>query len=68
MADVEFTDEESLPTTSAVSGKGTVPSGLMGVVVKIGLAKDAKGASSVLLLIAVLAAIVAVFVFRSGLP
>ena len=68
MPDVEFTDEESLPTTHTTFGKGGVPTGITGVIVKMGLAKDAKGASSILLLIAALAAVAAVFVFLSGLP
>jgi len=68
MPDVEFTDEESLLATPTASGKGGVPSGIMGLIIKMGLAKNAKGASSVLLLIAVLAAVAAVLVFLSGLP
>ena len=68
MPDVEFSDEDSLPTARAAGAKGRTPSGLMGLVVKAGLARDAKGASSVLLMIALIVSAVAVGVFVSGLP
>jgi hypothetical protein len=68
MPDVEFSDEDSLPTMRTAGAKGRTPPGLMGLVVKAGLARDAKGASFVLLMSALIVSVVAVGVFVSGLP
>lgn len=68
MSQVEFSDEEALPTARASGAKSGASSGLMGLVVKMGLARDVKGASVALLIIALIVAAVAVAVFVSGLP
>ncbi len=67
MPDVQFTDEESLPASRSSPGKGGAPSGLTGVIIKIGLARDARGASFALVGIAALVAAVAAGVFFSAL-
>lgn len=68
MSQVEFSDEESLPTARADGAKSGTGSGLMGLVVKIGLARDVKGASTALLIIALIVAAAAVSLLLFGLP
>lgn len=68
MPHVEFSEEEEMTAPRTAGTKGGAPSGLMGLVVKIGLARDAKGASFALLIIALIVAAVAVTVFVSELP
>ena len=69
MPDVEFSEEEELTASRATGAKTGAPSGgLTGLVVRSGFAKDAKGASFVLLIAALIIVAVAVGVFVSGLP
>lgn len=57
---VQFEDQQNIRYASG-------PKGLAGFVIKSGLAKDAKGAQVVLLIIAVLAFIIAgFFIFTGG--
>lgn len=67
MSQVEFSEEEEMTAPRSAGAKGGAPSGgLTGLVVKAGLARDAKGASLALLIIALIVAAVAVGVFVSG--
>lgn len=65
MSHVEFSDEEALPPTRGSGAKSGMPTGLMGLVVKIGLARNARGASAVLLIAALIAAAAAIGIFLS---
>jgi hypothetical protein len=59
MANVQFDDQRSTYTVQKKSG-------LTDMVIKMGLAKDAKGAQVVLLIIAVIAAAIGLFFMFSG--
>lgn len=68
MNEVEFSDEETLPVTRVRGARSGIPTGLIGLVVRTGVVRDAKGASVVLLIAALIASATAVGVFMSGLP
>jgi len=59
MANVQFDDQQSTYTVQKKSG-------LTDMVIKTGLAKDAKGAQIVLLIIAVIAAAIGMFFMFGG--
>lgn len=66
MADISFQEEDQTlaPRIAPVQKQG----GLIGLVIKTGLAKDEKGANTVLIIVGVIAAVSAVAIFMLGGP
>lgn len=66
MADISFQEEDQMLAPRAVAPKQA--GGLIGLVIKLGLAKDEKGANMVLIIVGVIAAVAAVSIFMLGGP
>lgn len=64
MSEVTFEEEQGYPTSRLISERAS--RGLMGLVIKTGIAKTEKEANIVLIVIAVGALIATVFVLMSG--
>ena len=65
MADISFQEEDQMLAPRAAAAP-KAPGGLIGLVIKTGLAKDEKGANTVLIIVGVIAAVSAVAIFMLG--